>query len=284
MGKSSAAAAPCRHVGAPSDAVIDRTVEVLAALGDHPDVLARFGISSNEYTSALPAAIESLRGKMSASNSGRRAFLHRLLEHLVSRGVATSVVAPDYGEDTVYRVEVPSIGAVAIIQKGCPDGVHSSSKWKVPSWAVETYLWWVCPSLKAHPGEHIARGVNRLKAKFISEDGDDVLSGVIFHNETCGSALRPCPKQAMSISIDGEVVPPPCVYTMPARDSHGASWNWNGDREVKFPAVLLSAFGIRSEEADTYTGFVGFQRKSADSTRTVITTRYGPARTSSHRS
>jgi hypothetical protein len=284
MGKSSAAAAPCRHLGAPPGAVVERTVEVLSSLGNHPDLLARFGISSSEYSSALPAAIESLRGKMSASNSGRRAFLQGVLEHLVSQGVATSVVAPDYGEDTVYRVDVPSIGAVAVIQKGCPDGVHSSNKWKVPKWADETYLWWVCPSLKVHPGEHIAKGVNRLKAKFMSEDGGEALSGVIFHNETCGSALRPCPKRARSIEIDGRSVPPPCVYTMPARDSEGDSWNWNGERDVKFPAALLSAFGIGPDEAAVYTGFVGFQRKNADVIRTTISTRYGPARASSHRS
>lgn len=276
-------AAPCRHVGSPPTAVVERAAEAIKSLASHPEVLARYGISPKEFSSAFPAAIESVRGSMSASNSNRRQFLASVLNHVVDRGLATSVSAPVYGDDTVYRLGVPSIGTVAIIQKGCPDGAHSSVRWQAPDWAEETYLWWLCSSMKAHPGEHIMKGVNRLRGRFFS-DASDTLSGVIFHNDLCGTPQRPCPKQAKSAFIDGQLVPAPCIYTMPERNSDEHAWNWNGSRQLKFPAVLLQAFGITTAEAELYTGFVGFQRKDNDTIRTAITTRYGAGRSSTFRS
>ncbi|MEV1129295.1 hypothetical protein [Agromyces sp. NPDC049794] len=278
------AAAPCRHIGAPPAATVDRAAAVIKSLASHPDVLARYGISPNEFTSALPSAIESVRGSMSASNADRRQFLLSVLTHVVDRGLATSVTKPDYGDDTVYRLNVPSIGAVAIIQKGCPDGAHSSVRWTVPDWAQETYLWWLCPSLKAHPGEHIIKGVNRLRGKFFAEPDGRVLSGVIFHNDLCGTAQRPCPKQERAAEIDGQLVPAPCIYTMPERQKDANAWNWTGSRHVKFPAVLLQAFDIKAAEADTFTGFVGFQRKDNGVIRTTVATRFGAGRSSTYRS
>ena len=278
------AAAPCRHVGAPSKAVLDRTVEAIRSLANHPEVLAQYGISPSEFASALPSAIESARGSMSASNADRREFLLGVLTHIVRRGLATSVSKPDYGDDTVYRLDVPSIGAVAIIQKGCPDGAHSSVRWTVPDWAQETYLWWLCPSLKGHPGEHIAKGVNRLRGKFFAERASRPLSGVIFHNDTCGTAQRPCPKQSGAVEIDGRLLPAPCVYTMPEREADGNEWNWAGGRQLEFPAVLLQAFDVKPRDADRFTGFVGFQRKDNGVIRTSVTTRYGAGRSSTYRS
>ncbi|WP_292698197.1 hypothetical protein [Microbacterium sp. 69-10] len=261
---------------------MDRAADVIRALSAHSDLLAQYGISSEEYSSALPAAIETLRGRMSASNASRRQFLSGVLAHLVDRGLATSMSTPAYGDDTVYRLDVPSIGAVAIIQKGCPDGAHSSVRWSAPPWAQETYLWWLCPSLKAHPGEHVSKGVNRLRQRFFS-DAPDSLSGIIFHNELCGTAQRPCPKQSKSVEIGGQLVPAPCVYTMPERDGEASSWNWGGDRSLKFPVILLQAFGVTPAETESFTGFVGFQRKANGTLRTTITTRYGAARSSTFR-
>jgi hypothetical protein len=275
-------AAPCRHVGAVSSAVVERVAEVIKALADHPDVLARHGVSQSEFASAFPAAIESVRGSMSASNADRRQFLVGVLEHIVDRGLATSVSPPIYGADTVYRLDVPNVGAIAIIQKGCPDGAHSSVRWSVPDWARETYLWWLCPSMKAHPGEHIAKGVNRLRKRFFS-DSTDSISGVIFHNELCGSSLRPCPKQARSALIGGQLVPAPCIYTMPERDGDASEWNWTGDRSLAFPSILLQAFGVPAPEVEAFIGSVGFQRKDNGALRTTITTRFGAGRSSTLR-
>jgi hypothetical protein len=220
---------------------------------------------------------------MSASNSNRRQFLRSVLDHVVERGLATSLSTPAYGEDTVYRLNVPGIGAVAIIQKGCPDGAHSSTRWSAPVWAEETYLWWLCSSMNTHPGEHISKGVNRLRQKFLSDESN-TLSGVIFNNELCGTQQRPCPKRDRSALIDGQLVPAPCIFVMPARDKNGSSWNWNDERTPKFPARLLQAFDIAPSEAALFTGFIGFQQKDNGALRTTITTRFGAGRSSTYRS
>lgn len=276
-------AAPCRHVGAPPLAVVERTAEAIKSLADHPDVLARYGISASEFASAFPAAVESVRGSMSASNAGRREYLAGLLDRLVEGDRVASVSAPAYGDDTVYRLLVPGIGNVAIIQKGCPDGAHSSVRWTAPTWADETYLWWLCSSMKTHPGEHIAKGVNRLRQRFFS-DTPGVLSGVIFQNELCGSSMRPCPKIGRSLTLGPQRAPAPCIYSMPQRDERASSWNWTGGRILAFPAVLLDAFGIPPSEADAFVGFVGFQRRDGGTLRTTITTRSGAGRSSTFRS
>jgi hypothetical protein len=276
-------AAPCRHVGAPRPETVERAGEIIRRLANHPDLLSQYGLTPDEFQAALPAAVESVRGSMSASNAGRREFLGGILNHLVAVGLATSVSAPTYGDDTVYRLEVPGVGTVAIIQKGCPDGAHSSVRWQVPVWADETYLWWLCPSMKANPGDHVAKGVNRLRKRFFSDTPGE-LSGVIFHNELCGSAQRPCPKIRNAVTIDGNLVPPPCIYTMPERESEATSWNWAGGRKLGFPAVLLKAFSLPSGETDLFAGYVGFQRKTNGAVRTTITTRYGAARSSTYRS
>ncbi len=278
-----ASAAPCRHVGSPPVAVVQKVAEAIGLLAEHPDVLARFGISATEFTSALPSAIESIRGSMSASNAGRRNFLTGLLGNIVDQGLATKLTTPSYGDDTVYRLDVPGIGAVAIIQKGCPDGAHSSLSWNVPAWAQETYLWWLCSSLNAHPGEHIVKGVNRLRQRFFS-DSPGVLSGIIFQNELCGSSIRPCPKQEHATLVGRNFVPAPCIYTMPERDGLAQSWNWSGERVLEFPAILLRAFGIAPSDAHAFVGFVGFQRRENGAIRTAVTTRFGAGRSSTHRS
>lgn len=262
---------------------MQRTADAIKSLGTHPEVLARFGLSANEFNSALPAAIESVRGSMSASNSQRREFLKDLLSHLVERGLVSSVSEPTYGEDTIYRLVVPDVGDVAIIQKGCPDGAHSSLRWSVPPWAKETYLWWLCSSLGSHPGEHVAKGVNRLRKRFFSAE-PGVLSGVIFHNELCGSPTRPCPKRELFAELGQRQVPAPCVYVMPERDSGASSWNWGDERRVLFPSILLQAFGIPERNIDSFVGFIGFQRKGDGGLRTNITTRFGAGRSTTARS
>lgn len=277
------AAAPCRHVGAPPPAVVDRVTRAIQSLAVDSRFLAQHGISPAEYTTALPAAIESLRGRMAASNADRREFVGRILQHMLDLGLITGITAPSYGSDTVYRVEVPDLGSVAVIQKGCPDGVHSSVRWSVPDWAHETYLWWLCSSTNMHPGGHISKGVNRLRQRFFS-DAPDVLDGIIFHNELCGGSTRPCPKQARAVEIAGQATPPPCIYVMPERDgSPSGDWNWGATRRVMFPAIMLSAFGIGETEADSYVGNVGFQQRSNGNVRTTVTARFGAGRSTTFR-
>lgn len=274
-------AAPCRHRGAPPESVVAQVVRIIQAMGDNDAYLHSRGLSADEFRLALPVAIEQMRGRSSATNKERRDFLTLVFDHLTAAGAISDYDVPGYGRDTVYRLAVPDLGDVAIVQKGCPDGRHSSVAWSVPDWAVETYLWWLCPSLKNDPGWHVSAGVKRLRAGFFSSRPDE-LDGVIFHNRTCGTDQRPCPKMRQAVRIGDADVPPPCVWVLPRRVD-GPTYNWDGARTLCFPRVLLSAFGIEPTDAPLYTGYVGF-RQSAGARRTTITSRFGPGQTTSSRS
>lgn len=274
--------APCRHAGAPPDAIVSKVSSVIESLAADASFLASKGLTAEEYALALPAAIERIRGRKSASNSERRSFLMAFFNEMAARGLASCLEAPSYGDDTVYRLAVPGVGSVAVIQKGCPDGAHSSVRWTRPDWAVECYLWWLCSSTAYEPGEHIWKGLNRLRARFFSQ-APGAVDGVIFHNELCGTSERPCPKSAHSIQIDGASVPPPCLYVMPERREGVAEWNWRGERELRFPRVLQAMFGLNDEGSSVYFGHVGFQRRGAD-LRTTVTCHFGPGRSTNYRS
>ncbi|GGZ21881.1 hypothetical protein GCM10010387_13760 [Streptomyces inusitatus] len=256
--------------------------QLIRNLGGQTEVLTRHGLSQDEFVAALPGAIERIRGSKSAGVADRKAFLTALLQGLVNRGIVSRLQTPRHGSDTVYRLTVQGVGDVAIIQKGCPDGAHSSVRWSVPDWADETYLWWLCDSMKYQPGEHVAKGVNRLRQRFFG-DLPDTLDGVIFHNELCGGPERRCPKQGYSVDLGGVIVPPPCVYVMPDRDQGATEWNWDGGTPRRFPALLLSAFGISAAQAPSFIGHVGFQRRGRED-HSVIVSRFGPAQVTKYRS
>jgi hypothetical protein len=222
-----------------------------------------------------------MRGSQSANNNERRDFLAGIFGHLVNIGAISEYVQPAYGRDTVYRLAVPNIGDVAVIQKGCPDGKHSTVAWSAPAWATETYIWWLCPSLKNQPGWHISAGVNRLRREFFSER-PDTIDGVIFHNSTCGTDLRPCPKIDKAVEINGRQVPPPCIWIFPAR-GEGPDYNWSGARTLAFPSVLLSTFQIDQTETALFTGHIGF-KSGGRAVRTNISSRFGVGRSTTSRS
>lgn len=272
-------AAPCHHAGAPPPEVVHKVDGLINKLVTETEILARYGLTAEEYRDALPAAIEATRGRMSASNAGRRRFLLDILKALQQAGLVDSVTKPQYGDDTVYRLAVPGLGNVAIIQKGCPDGAHSSIRWSVPDWARETYLWWLCDSMKAEPGEHVAKGIQRMRSRIL-DPADRTVDGVIFHNHLCGTPKRLCPKQDRAVRIGGQPVPPPCVYVTP--DTQATDLNWDGRQQRVFPGILLSLFGIGEQILPAYVGHVGFQRKSGE-VRTTISARFGVGRSTTYR-
>lgn len=280
-------AAPCRNAGAPPEDVLELTVAAIRAIADDEVFLGQHGLSKSEFELALPAAIQKVRGSAAASNSDRRQFMRQIFDALKAADLISDYHIPAYGDDTVYRLDVPSIGQVAIIQKGCPDGNHSSVRWSRPDWAVEAYLWWLCDSLSYNPGDHVAKGVNRLRNRFFDDAHPDAIDGVIFHNAMCGSSMRPCPKAARAARIGEFDVPPPCVWVMPERNnmdnSASSEWNWDGGRIVSFPRVLLSLFGISDQETASFLGNVGFA-KGARGTRMSIASRYGAGQSTIFRS
>jgi hypothetical protein len=275
-------AAPCRHAGAPPESVVDNVSRMIWDLGSNETLLGTYGITSAEYKSALRPAIEAIRGSLSASVDHRKRFLGDLLGAVSEAGLITSVTRPVYGEDTVYRLSFEGFGDVAIIQKGCPDGAHSSVRWSAPEWARETYLWWLCDSMRYEPGEHVVKGVNRLRQRFF-DSHPDTLSGIIFHNHLCGTAERICPKAEHTFNVNGVPLPAPCIYVMPDRNEHGTEWNWEGNQSRFFPARFLQAFGITEEQSKCFIGYVGFQRRGG-ALKTRITAPFGPGRVSMYRS
>lgn len=273
---------PCRHLGAPPEAIVNSVSRVIESLANDPAYLASKGLSVEEYTHALPAALEKMRGSQSASNADRRSFLVSFFNKMQERGQIKGFEMPRYGDDTVYRLAVPDVGNVAIIQKGCPDGQHSSVNWSRPDWATEAYLWWLCSSMASQPGLHVWKGVNRLRQRFFSS-APDTIDGVIFHNELCGTPSRPCPKSANAIEIDGRLVPPPCLYVMPDRVEDAGEWNWGGHREVLFPRMLFAMFDIPTGQSSSYTGHIGFKRRGTE-VRSTVSCHFGSGRSTNYRS
>lgn len=281
-------ALPCAHAGAPPDTVVQRVVEVIHTLSSDTKYLERHGISRQEYIEAFPAAIERIRGSTAASNSDRRNFLIAILHALKDQKLVAAIETPKYGEDTVYRLELPGGNrSIAIIQKGCPDGAHSSTRWTVPVWASETYIWWCCSSLAREPGSHVSAGVNRLRQKFFSDNPSDVeqemIDGVVFYSELCGTPQRLCPKAQKAKFINGFNMPPPCLLTFPKRAKNVTSWNWDSNRNLIFPKLLFSLFDIPEEGLSDYLGHIGFQARGKQ-IRTSISIQFGPGRSTIYRS
>ena len=275
-------AAPCRHRGTPSEDLVNQVVDLLQrVVAKDESFLRSNGISSDEFDRAFPAAIERIRGSWAASNRDRRDFAELVIKHLAQSGVIRGYDVPKYGDSTIYRLLLNDGKQVGVIQKGCPDGAHSSTRWTRPAWADELYLWWLCSSLKFEPGDHVWKGVARVRKKVASEV-DNQLDGIIFYNGSCGSPERPCPKAVRVTTTDGVTLPPPCIYVFPTWKPDEADLNWRGSVTRTFPTVLLSAFEVKGEDWTNYVGYVGF-RMSGTAVRTEITTRFGPAKASSAR-
>jgi hypothetical protein len=276
-------AAPCRHRGAPREEIVENVLRLLStALPVDTVYLAKQGLTPEEYTHALPSAVERLRGRMAASNQDRRDFVEEVVKVLVDAGVVERYQTPKYGDHTIYRLFVEGGLQVGLIQKGCPDGKHSSVAWARPKWADELYLWWVCDSKNYEPGEHVWKGVTRVRGK-VSVAGEDQLDGLIFYNQLCGTSDRPCPKLERAILRNGLKLPPPCIYVFPSWDSGKAHLNWRGEVQRTFPPKLLRAFGISESEANSFIGHVGFRLSGSTITSTEVTSRYGKSKVTTAR-
>ena len=270
--------APCRHRGAPPEALVNQIAGFLSnVVAKDAAYLTSHGIQPKEFELAFPAAVEKLRGSWAAGNQDRREFAQQVLKHLVNVGAICRFSAPKYGDDTVYRLNLLDGLTVGLIQKGCPDGAHSSTRWERPAWADELYLWWLCSSLKFEPGEHVWKGVARVRRK-VSREKANQLDGVIFFNSLCGSPTRPCPRVERVVTATGLSLPPPCIYVFPTWDSKAKELNWRGDVGREFPTVLLSAFGLDDLACKDHIGYVGF-RNSRRNVRTEIAARFGFAKT-----
>lgn len=264
---------PCRHRGAPSEDLVNQTINLIQnVLAKDVEYLNKNGISRDEFERSFSVAIERIRGSNAANNKERRSFACSVIEKLRDSGSVTSFDVPKYGKDSVYRLRLVNGKQVGIIQKGCPDGAHSSTNWTRPDWADELYLWWLCSGLTLQPGEHIWKGVSRVYNKVTSESKNQ-LDGIIFYNDLCGTPDRPCPKQ-----IEGhDNPPPPCIYVFPTIEEGKTRLNWRGETQREFPSIMLSSFGIPRDLASQYISYVGFNI-TPRGVKTEITNRYGAAK------
>jgi hypothetical protein len=244
-----------------------------------PDFLRKCGLSSEEYRSAYPVAVERIRGRISASDEPKRAFVDQILDEGVAKGVFRSARLEPSELTKVYRVELASGGTAAIIRKGCPDGNHTT-RWDRPGWADELYLWWLCPQSRVHePGTSVWKGITRIRKKLASEPRNQ-LDGVIFFDPLCGTPERPCPKAAFGLTVDGVRCPPPCIYVIPhVAGSQGGRLNWRGERKVSFPSALLATFEVPEAQRGSYLGFVGYDVDGQNIKTIRITNNYGGGRT-----
>ena len=275
-------AAPCRHRGAPSEHLVDQVVDLLQNVVVKDEAYLRSkGLTCNEFSSAFPAAVERIRGSWAASNRDRRDFAELVVRHLAETGAVRGYSVPRYGDSTVYRLVLNSGKQIGLIQKGCPDGAHSSTRWERPPWADELYLWWLCSSLNSEPGEHVWKGVGRVRKK-VAQETHNQLDGIIFYNSMCGTAERPCPKTSRVTTTSGVELPPPCIYVFPTWTKTEGDMNWRGTLEREFPSVLLAGFGIQGDDWKNYVGHVGF-RLSGRGVKTEITTSFGSTKASSAR-
>lgn len=273
-------AAPCRHAGVPAEWMVERVIRLFEQdIARDPDFLKKCGLSAEEYQSAYPVAVERIRGRLSASDEPKRAFVDQILDEGVAKGLFRSARLEASELTKVYRVELASGGTVAIIRKGCPDGNHTT-RWDRPGWADELYLWWLCPQSRVHdPGTSVWKGITRIRKKIASEPRNQ-LDGVIFFDPLCGTPERPCPKTAFGLMLDGIRCPPPCIYVAPhVAGALSGRLNWRGERRVSFPSALLAIFGVPEAEHASYQGFVGYEVDGQNIKTIRVTNNYGGGRT-----
>jgi hypothetical protein len=279
MSQEISQASPCRHADAPSDWVVERIIKMLEHdILQQTEFLGRFGLTPEEYQRGYRVAIERVRGRISASDQLKKSFVETVLNAGLRNGQFSSVTLEEEVLTKVYRIRLNDGKLVGVIRKGCPDGNHTT-RWERPAWAQELYLWWLCPESRVHePGESVWKGVARIKNKLQAEPQNQ-LDGVIFFDESCGSGVRPCPKQAYGLSTTAVRIPPPCIYVLPGDLTKSVGrLNWRGERLVEFPKALLSVFGVPTTQTADYTGFVGIELLTSGIRQVRITSNYGEGR------
>ncbi len=171
------------------------------------------------YDSGLfSAAVERLRGQRSATMSGKRDFMVRVLNHLQDAKLIASWEASGSMNRHDYSVRMPS-GRTSVIEiKGCLDG-NNTNIFTRPPHANEFVLWSLCQNAGADPRLNVRSGIHtRLSAEMI--DRNQRVDGLVVWDFMCGTIGRPCPKvrdPALHLTEVGPwALPPPCLYLFPS--------------------------------------------------------------------
>jgi hypothetical protein len=235
--------------------------------------LSKHGLAPEDFEAAFAPAIEQIRGRRAATNVSRRSYVHSVLDLCLERGTIASWEIVDETKGSLHRVSLGKGRVACIICKGCPDGAHTTN-WHRPTWADETYLWWLCPdSFTNEPGEGIWKGLTRLFRKFEAEP-TAVLEGVIFADSACGTSRRPCPKSGYALQRRDKAFPPPCLFILKETEQSVVE-------SLGLPAALLSAFGLDQDERCQFTSTVSCN-SGISSDNVAVVNRYGKHRKSTY--
>lgn len=189
-------------------------------LKENAHVLGEHGLSEQEfYNSGLfRGAIERIRGQFSATMREKREFVTFVLNYMQDRKFIVDWESAGDANRHDYSVTLNSNKVAVIELKGCLDG-NNTNIFERPPHANEFVLWSVCTNPGADPRHNVWSGIHtRLSAEIISRGQQ--IDGVIVWDMVCGTIGRPCPKLAAhsdcSTTVGPHVLPPPCIYLMPA--------------------------------------------------------------------
>lgn len=178
------------------------------------------GLSEQEFynSGVFRGAIERVRGQFSATMREKREFVQHVLNHMQDGGFIADWESAGEANRHDYVVRLNS-GRIAVIElKGCLDG-NNTNIFERPPHAQEFVIWSVCTNPSADPRHNTWSGIHtRLSAEIIFRE--QRVDGVIVWDMVCGTIGRPCPKvepdsERLS-SVGPFVLPPPCIYVMPA--------------------------------------------------------------------
>lgn len=246
----------------------ERLIEQYAdTLKAEAHTLGSRGLDESEfYTSGLfRGAIERIRGQFSATMSEKREFVRLVLNHLEDQDYVREWEPAGDANRHDHLVHLASGRVVAIETKGCMDG-NNTTIFERPPQAQEFIIWSLCTNPTADPQHNAWSGIHtRLGAEIVSRQ--QRVDGVVIWDWLCGTAARPCPKQAGKpgrfTQIGQFEVPPPCIYVFPATTPHVRN-NPNPTAQVLADVHILAAlhecFGGRDEEVN----YVDFDVQHAD--------------------
>lgn len=169
-------------------------------------------------TGLFSAAIERLRGQRSATMTGKRDFMSRVLNQLQDKALITSWESSGAANRHDYTVHMPS-GRTSVIEiKGCLDG-NNTNIFSRPPHANEFVIWSLCQNAGADPRLNVRSGIHtRLSSEIISRN--QRVDGLVVWDFVCGTIGRPCPKvidQGLLVTEVGQwALPPPCLYLFPS--------------------------------------------------------------------
>jgi len=258
---------------------IDEFAEVLKT---EAHKLGLHGLSEDDFYSSglLAGAIQRIRGQYSATMSGKRDFVSRVLNYMQDAGLVKDWQSAGSANRHDYSVTLFDDRISVIELKGCLDG-NNTSIFERPAHAQEFVIWSVCSSGSADPRKNVWSGIHtRLGAEMI--ENNKQVDGLIVWDWLCGTPARPCPKLRRNplvgrLTTVGQFqLTPPCIYLFP-KTIPSVRNNPNPEPhtldEVGFLSALHSCFGGYQDEINSVRFLVA--HKGGDTVRTTSIERSG---------